>query len=117
MYLAFNFLNTRLKCIKLKQWLPNVIELISTLSEGRNKSASVVELKSPWHSVQRHRKVRKDASLPSLQLHVMTFSIMLEEEGSTGYTGRIGCTGPRSFVPNHRTAAEEKQGENQFDTA
>lgn len=35
---------------------------------------------------------------------------MLEEVGSTGYTGHIGCTAPRSFVPNHRIVAKKKKG-------
>lgn len=51
---------------------------------------------------------------PSLHLHVRIFSIMLEEVGSTGYTGHIGCTAPRSFVPNHRIVAKKikkKEGE------
>lgn len=36
---------------------------------------------------------------------------MLEEEGSTGYTGRIGRTAPKSFVPNHRIVAKRKEKE------
>lgn len=34
---------------------------------------------------------------------------MLEEEGSTGYTGHIGCTVPRSFVPNRHIVAKKKK--------
>lgn len=37
------------------------------------------------------------------------FSIMLGEEDNTGYTGYIGHTAPRCFVPTHHIAVGEKK--------
>ena len=40
-------------------------------------------------------------------------SIMLEEEDSTGYTGRTGCTAPSCFVPScYIVAAKEERKKN-----
>ena len=41
---------------------------------------------------------------------------MLEEGGSTGYTGGIGCTAPRSSVPNRRIADEKERKREELNT-
>lgn len=94
----------------MKQFLSAVIRSMNTLNQEGAKQLLVVRL---WNSMtqcsEADQKGCPSPHPPNSHIHVSMFPIMLEEEGSTGYIGHIGCTAPRSFVPNRHIVALKKK--------